>query len=307
MAMAEALQGISNLEVRATPHIWDITEDTVADIRQFAQRADLIISMPISNQYKPGLGTSELLSISRSSCQVVIHPNIHFEGAHPTFDYIRDAGGKHIQLHKLSNPFGDYFCYLLYVLWTRAVTVTDATNILRSTKHLDLVNGFFMHSLDNLQKREDQASLAYKDIRNHELLRISPLLAKDVFECGFFDTFNHPSSRFLNLVLSGLIQASHCGMAIESKAILDYDARPIIPQKLRLPVYKFVAESLLLEGCCSYGQSFVNTTGESESLECMVEKVYCFFSRLSADLIKCICNEPKLGLGEAYANLLTSS
>ena len=60
--MAEALQSIRNLEVRATPHIWDVTEDTVSEIRQFAQQADLIISMPISNQYKPGLGTQELLS-----------------------------------------------------------------------------------------------------------------------------------------------------------------------------------------------------------------------------------------------------
>lgn len=303
MAMAEALQGISNLEIRATPHIWDITEDTVTDIRQFAQRADLIISMPISNQYKPGLGTSELLSIS--NCQVIIHPNIHFEGAHPTFDYVRGADGKHLELHKLNNPFGDYFCYLLWVFWTRGITASHAADLLRSTNTLDLVNGFYMHSLDNLLKREEQVNTAYKDIRSYELVRISPLLKKEVFESDFFDTFNHPSPYLLGLVLRRLIDASHCVMDCNGQEIQSDNLRPSIPQKLRLPVYRFVSESLEVKE--QNLDLLVSTAGASESLNSMAEKSYQFFSCLAADQIKCICNEPKHGLGEAYANHLISS
>ena len=304
MAMAEALQNLPNVDIRATPHIWDITDNTVEDIRDYARKADLIISMPISDQYKPGLGTEELLGIS--DCQFVVHPNIHFEGAHPTFDYVRDNDRKHLDLHKLNNPFGDYFCYLLYTLWSDGKSHAETSELCQLPNPTDLVRGFYMHSLGNLRSREDDAASNYLGVRAYDFVRISPFFGEGDFALDYFDTFNHPSSKLLAKILTKLIENTHLKTVLErhSETIYPTELKPTIPVRLQLPIYPMVRTSLNTqwqEGCF-----VINHCGEDEHLDSIIAKSYQFFSLLSSEQIRLANAEPKHGLGRLYADHLLS-
>ena len=305
MAMAEALLHVPGVDVRATPHIWEISDQTVEDIREFARHADLIVGMPVSKQSKPGLGTAELLAISK--CAFVVHPNIHFEGSYPTFDYVRNDEKKHLELGKLNNPFGDYFCFLLYTFWADGKSSADCYELLQLPNPTELVKGFYMHSLDNLRIREAESASSYLNIRSYEFVRVSQFFEEDRFDLEYFDTFNHPSSMLLKKFLDVLIDTTELKTILRRRGLNNLSSikAPVISEKLRLPVYQLVANSLGLKG--RQKAFFVNCQGATESLESMIDRSYEFFSRLTLEEIRLIHAEPKLGLGRLYANHILKS
>lgn len=95
------------------PQLHLINESECSELIDSLQTADILICMPVGDNYRSmPLGSSQVAAQCPSHCKVIVYPNCYFKGYYPSFDYVRDQQGAHIlssnPLIRGSNPFSDY-------------------------------------------------------------------------------------------------------------------------------------------------------------------------------------------------------
>ena len=250
MALASSLAKVATAcecLVMATPLLWEIDEASVRRVREFASTADLIFAMPISSTYKEGLSTDDIIAIS--DCPVVIHPNVHFTGLFPTYDYARSVNGSHIGLYSRGNPTSDYLCYLTYSCFSLGIDVEQCFNLLSGLGACPLVLTNYDAALNELLRRESIIQSDVGHIGRCSSFRVTPFLGVSALLSNDFYSINHPSPSFLKRMLLGLLRTAATEFSLEfsrclsvSVAMDDFTASEIASPIL--PVYSFVAHSL---------------------------------------------------------------
>lgn len=182
LSLAKLFSQFEGFEVLATPLLWDIKDIDVLNIRDFVASADLVIAMPISPAYKDGLGTLELRELS--TCPFIIHPNAHFEGFYPSFDYVRDDQGRHLDLNSFGNPHWDYLCHLTYSCFDSQMTECESVRLLSCQSADSIVNDMYSESLKNLISREQKMIQDHSSYPNSTLVAISNILSKSARMLG---------------------------------------------------------------------------------------------------------------------------
>ena len=257
MAFAKALSHNNKINVFATPYLWEITNEKVNEVRNYAKMADLIISMPISQTYKEGLGTHDLMQISQ--CPFVLHSNAHFEGWYPTFDFCRDMHGKQISIGNMGNPTGGYLCYLTYVFFYLGVNLENTIKLLQREIFIETISELYDFHEKTFFDRESKFSEEYEASHKSCYLTMWDLLGdrKSISKC--FHTFNHPKKKLLLILLHRILAKAEKDYVKDLPWIkeLEIAEDKLQIESINLPIYPFVAKSgVQLFICKSFQDGF---------------------------------------------------
>jgi hypothetical protein len=304
MAFAAGLSEASGFEIMVTPGLWQITPDKIHEVRSFAREADLVVSMPILEREKwDGLSAKQLMEIC--SCPFVIHPNAHFEGYFPTFGICYYESGLHIPIHSKGNPTSDYLCFLCYALFTLGIDADGCHRALEANCFIPSIQEYYNKSLSVLASREGLYAVEYNRTSKCVFVPISDLIedARETARC--FDSMNHPSGPFLEILLRRILGRADDEFGMDFPWIVDLlsqiGAMSIVSPVL--PIYPFVARSLNYEAGARSGLTYTNKPDSINQKE-VVTKAYDFFESLNEEDRMAIEKSPKFEFSIEIAKAL---
>lgn len=216
------------------------TPDDVRDLHRVLGETDVLVMHRITPGYRDdiGLDGATLAALLPAGARAVVVPNLHYEGYHPTIGYAHDDRGGLPALARES-PLGDYHDFLAMAAAERGLGAETILRLPANSAMEDLLQGWHRRSLQELARRELDCDLHLShwletnyNTANHPL----PL----------FHTFNHPSNRLLERLLSDLIMVLEPEQSPDPPRIpgagenLGRQRHGILPwtrQALKLPVW----------------------------------------------------------------------
>ena len=207
--LSHALEG-SEHKLVVWPQLHLINESECTELSDSLQHADILVCMPVGDNYRSmPLGSSQVAAKCPSHCKVIIYPNCYFKGYYPTFDYVRDQQGAHIissnPLIRGNNPFSDYHDSVAAKL---CLTMSECDeNIFEA--FLELISSsaaafknVAVESLLEIQRRDVVCSFSL-----YETIQTSYQKTK------LFHSFNHPANVLIEALSVCILQEA--GLADE--------------------------------------------------------------------------------------------
>ncbi len=254
------LQEILNLvlpedSVTSSLPVHSISKDEVADLQSSIHQYDVILSQPINSGYRDSIGidTDSIAKLLDNSRTRLLHfPNVHFEGFHPTWGYMRlDDGsllrGRVIPEHQNATfqliEDSDYHDYLLLCCLANNLSVEQTCNVLSNSTGVEATKRWFEQSLQILAQRELACITSVNSL-------LSSYLENASNTCPMH-SYNHPNSKVLTamaLQIADFLSTSSTNdpsdtLRRASLCIKDLNIQDRLG-RIRLPIYKNVAASI---------------------------------------------------------------
>jgi len=240
-----ALLGSKGLkhEITTWPELHLIQENELPDLTSTLNSADLLLAMPVGDNYRGmPLGTSQLAEQCRPACQVTVYPNLYFKGYHPNYDYIRDIEGNHITARTHSvygqNPFGDYhdqcaFAFFFSACPSLSAAVSQYNHFLEEI-HEELASAHqkvLIETLSEMRRREHSCTFSLSDF-----------IATGYKKERLFHSFNHPANALLLKVAQYAMESVDAGFSPSHEPA--YETLPELLLHPQLPILPTVASAI---------------------------------------------------------------
>lgn len=275
-----------------------IEPDEVTDFLASIDSYAAIITQPVAAGYRNNIGidTNNIRDKMRADQQLVIIPNLYFEGFFPTWGYMKY---KHGNLRG-AMPQGlvpkcasegifailrkmDYNDFLLLAAWFNGLSVNQTAALLEHAIAIDEVKVWSNESLSEFALREQACHT-----------HLAPLLQNIIARPAYrFYSFNHPNKALLTELALQILEI----LAVipkENEAVRNSVAKlPDRLEHIQLPIYPFVSASLGMK----IGKDVNLKIDESVfSIYEFVKHYYAYFDCLGrAGLaVNCIHNKFKL-------------
>lgn len=291
-----------NVKFVALTPVHRIDVDEVAKFLSSLDSFDAVITQPISAGYRNNIGvdTDNLRSRMRPDQQLVLIPNLHFEGFFPTWGYMKYKDGRLRGKVELKNEpddahrdiintlqRSDYQCFLILCAWFEGLTVNQTAALLETPFNSEFVRSWYADSLAEFIDREQVCHIHMASV----LQSIT-----EYSEYRFY-SFNHPNKALLTLLalqVLGFLQDVHKqtdDANILASRILRLADRL---DHVRLPIYPFVFSSLGMKN----GSAVLKIYDSYFSIFELVENYYLYFKCLGKDGLAVNVNHQKFKLSQ---------
>ena len=286
-----------NVNFFAPPAVHRINEHEVADLLSSLGSFDTVITQQIASGYRSNIGidTDSIRSRMRPDQQLVLIPNLHFEGFFPTWGYMQYKDGGLRGKVALQRPpdraylgiigslqRSDYQCFLLLCAWFEGLTVSQVAALLETSFDSELVRSWYAKSVAEFAGRE-------KTCHTH----MTPVLQNISEHPEYrFYSFNHPNKALLTTLALQVLDVLRGGTQGEDTCILASRVAHLSDRldRVTLPIYPFVSFSLGMKK--NEGKN-LKIFDSVFSIPELVENYYEYFNCLGKDGLAVNISHPK--------------
>lgn len=278
-----------------------INKRQVAEFLSQLRRYQAVVTQPVKAGYRDNIGidTDNLRDHMKPGQQLVLMPNLHFEGYFPTFGYMKykdgNLRGKALaallpdatsQGVLATLPRTDYQCYFLLCAWLQGWTVSRTAAVLEKPIDSELVRSWHSDSLAEFAQRESSM-----------LTRMTPILQSLAEHPEYdFQSFNHPNKTLLTTLALQVLRALNLDIPAGGDAKVISQRVAHLPDWLGrtfLPVYPFVASSLGIKE-----RAIAKIKGQEFPLPEFVSNSFAYFDCLGRDGLLVNASHPKFELSQ---------
>jgi hypothetical protein len=270
-AILNSLSSEANIEFYNCTPVHSISREEVNELHGSIRKYDVIFTQPITDNYRDNIGvsTSTIADLLSSRQCLFKFPNLHFEGYHPTYGYIRDCSQRLIRGKYLSDLSHDQF---------KIIELCDYHDVLILSGYLhemhpsDLFEFMSSHQPQCSKKLADWFLSSLSRLRDKEAIcntsmtaLIEELVLSGLVGQPVFHSFNHPTPLLLGCLAMQLLRLIDVnlfptvGLETSLKAQAAYGWRDTFADT-KLPVYEFVKTSI-------FQKSYLNPTFSSGPLK----------------------------------------
>ncbi|MFZ0408879.1 MAG: WcbI family polysaccharide biosynthesis putative acetyltransferase [Cyanobium sp.] len=252
-------QALPQARIHFCPSVHLATADDVARLHQRLGSADLLVTHRIQPGYRNGIGldTASLRKNLPESGQILVLPNLHYEGHHPFIGYAQDPDGQLASLEPVS-PLGGYHDFLAMAAAAHAI---EAGQLLLAPTEaaIDHIRQCHRQSIQELQLREQDCDI-----------EISDWIATSYRQQPLMHTINHPNQACLDQLLRRLIKRIDPNQPLEADV---YDSHEHLGE-FTIPIHPWVQQAL---GLGAWSQAWGQQHGEAFSIEKQLEASIRFY------------------------------
>ncbi len=258
-----------NFDIVRFPPVHKISEIKVRELHELLPSVDLLISQPISENYRKniGLGTKTLQSkLCRGA--LITWPVVYWDAYNPELFYFKDKNNLTV-----TDEF-DYHHYFIF------------KNYLEKRSIKEVADTFFDHGKNILLQSTADAGLSNLARKEKDLdIKVSQYIRDNYKDNLLFFTYNHPAQKIILFIAFQILK----------KMNLNFDPEALLIKKdglntTKYPILPSVYEKIGLR----FGdENFFKIRNEKISLLQVLKKYYSFYDR----------NEDLLNINKRIQNL----